>query len=514
MSTEESDLEASAFFAVRSGGKSRVVDVPLGHHVLLGPPPALLVASDALAHAEIEWDGARVLLRAREGDPELVYVAGRRVESEVELRPGDEVAIGDLHLVLGIASPSMSTARRALLHGEFGERLAEELARAARGGRPVSLAFVRTRPGDGGRLLRAALARFRAGDVVATYAPDEVELLLPDTPRERAELVVSRLIESAALTDARAGIVVAPLDAAHPEPLVRAARVALRVATGEPERLEVEAPIVVDASTTRAVQDLEAAWTSRVLHVRGELGTGKATLVSLVHRSRSAGEPLAVISCARVRDVDDIIEAAVDAPLGTLLVRDLDAWPSSDRPALVSRLLRSGLPARRVVFTENTPAAQTPDPRARPLVDDAREISLAPLRRRADDIVPLAERFVRHWRGSPLHLSPGALARLRSHPWPGNVLELENAIERAVSLATSGEILAEHLPGDPVRAPTEGRLREHVDSLERDAITKALAEANHNQTRAARLLGLSRRALIYKMEKYGLKGPAGTLRKR
>ena len=84
---------------------------------------------------------------------------------------------------------------------------------------------------------------------------------------------------------------------------------------------------------------------------------------------------------------------------------------------------------------------------------------------------------------------------------------------RALKLAGGGEILAEHLPSDNLPVATgEGRLREHVDSVERDAIVKALAEANHNQTHAARRLGLSRRALIYKMEKYGLKPPPGSIR--
>ena len=85
-------------------------------------------------------------------------------------------------------------------------------------------------------------------------------------------------------------------------------------------------------------------------------------------------------------------------------------------------------------------------------------------------------------------------------------LELRNAMERAVALADGGEILAEHLPGDMADAG-EGKLRDHVGSVERDAIIKALADNNYNQTHAARILGISRRALIYKMEKYGLKPP-------
>jgi DNA-binding NtrC family response regulator len=79
-------------------------------------------------------------------------------------------------------------------------------------------------------------------------------------------------------------------------------------------------------------------------------------------------------------------------------------------------------------------------------------------------------------------------------------------------LADGGEILAEHLPGGAADAISgKGLLRQHVGSVERDAIIKMLADNNYNQTHTAKQLGISRRALIYKMEKYGLKPlPAGT----
>jgi DNA-binding NtrC family response regulator len=142
-------------------------------------------------------------------------------------------------------------------------------------------------------------------------------------------------------------------------------------------------------------------------------------------------------------------------------------------------------------------------------------IEVPALRNRPEDIIPLATAFAEELGAKrPVRMTPGALARLRSYPWPGNVLELRNSMERAVRLAGGGEILAEHLPAETLPfAPNEGRLREHVDGVERDAIIKALADSNHNQTHAAKRLGVSRRALIYKMEKYGLKPPPGAGRK-
>ncbi len=142
-------------------------------------------------------------------------------------------------------------------------------------------------------------------------------------------------------------------------------------------------------------------------------------------------------------------------------------------------------------------------------------IEVPSLRNRPEDILPLAERFA-HESGAeePIRVSAGAIARLRSYPWPGNVLELRNAMERAVQLAGDGEILADHLPSEPMSiTASDGRLREHVDGVERDAIIKSLADSNHNQTHAAKRLGISRRALIYKMEKYGLKRPPKSARR-
>jgi len=113
---------------------------------------------------------------------------------------------------------------------------------------------------------------------------------------------------------------------------------------------------------------------------------------------------------------------------------------------------------------------------ARELCGETRDVP--PLRQRPDDIVPLAILFAEEAaESSRTRFSPGALARLRSYGWPGNVLELRNAMERAVVLAAGGEILAEHLPGEGMTDGADGRLREHVDSVERDAIVRAAVGA-------------------------------------
>jgi DNA-binding NtrC family response regulator len=140
-------------------------------------------------------------------------------------------------------------------------------------------------------------------------------------------------------------------------------------------------------------------------------------------------------------------------------------------------------------------------------------INVPPLRERKEDIPALAEHFVRKYAaelGRPVKgLSEEALAVLRAHHWPGNVRELENVIERSLVLC-SGEILrAADIKLDAVRnargadeplLPPGMTLEEH----ERELIRKALEKAKGNKSQAARLLGLSRNALRYRLSQMGI----------
>jgi len=132
-------------------------------------------------------------------------------------------------------------------------------------------------------------------------------------------------------------------------------------------------------------------------------------------------------------------------------------------------------------------------------------ITVPPLRERTEEIVPLA----RHFAGSAV-LSPGAERVLRAHPWPGNVRELKQTIERARVIADGPRLEAEHLDlsARPSAAPAQaGDLRTTLDDHDRKLVIDALARANGNQTKAAQLLGVSRRALIARLDKYGLPRP-------
>ena len=152
------------------------------------------------------------------------------------------------------------------------------------------------------------------------------------------------------------------------------------------------------------------------------------------------------------------------------------------------------------------------------------EIRMPPLRDCRDDIPLLAaaivERLARQ-NGRPARLSKAALAGLMAYDYPGNVRELENALERALALAGDESIgvedlrLTPHVAGSISRGgaadaelhgtPADGRpLQEFLDAAERDAITAALRETGHNRTAAARLLGVTFRSLRYRLQRLGI----------
>jgi two-component system, NtrC family, response regulator AtoC len=154
-------------------------------------------------------------------------------------------------------------------------------------------------------------------------------------------------------------------------------------------------------------------------------------------------------------------------------------------------------------------------------------VLVPPLRDRPEEIVPLAEHFLAcaaaaGRRPAPA-LTDAAVAALRSYPWPGNVRELRNTMERAYVVHSDGIVRREDLPdravqqlgqSKPASFAFDGRrdIRAHVAELEREAIVAALEACGGSQKRAAQKLGVSRRALIYRMEKHGLKPPPASKR--
>ncbi|MCH5377696.1 MAG: sigma-54 dependent transcriptional regulator [Planctomycetes bacterium] len=272
--------------------------------------------------------------------------------------------------------------------------------------------------------------------------------------------------------------------------------------------------------------------------ITGESGTGKEMVADLIHRwsARAAG-PMVAANCASLPE--NLIESELfghtrgaftgasearqglfrAAHGGTLLLDEIGELPLPLQPKLL-RALESGqispvgsdrvieVDTRLVAATNRNLDAEVAAGRFR---DDLYyrinvvELALLPLRDRREDILPLTRRFAGEFAGGPVRLSPEATNCLLVYPWPGNVRELRNAVQRACLLCRGDVILPEHLPprvaGSEARAddPTEA-VEGRLSQVERATILATLEECGGNRTRAAKKLGISRRALIYKLQ--------------
>ena len=317
--------------------------------------------------------------------------------------------------------------------------------------------------------------------------------------------------------------------------------VALRAPTGIVGR----SPKLAQALT---LADKVARHPSTVL-VTGESGTGKELIARHIHdASPRASRPFVAVNCAAIPEA--LLESELfghakgaftgaiserqglfeEAHEGTLFLDELGDLPVPLQVKLL-RALQEG-EVRRV----GDNASRSVDVRlvaatARDLESDVAEgrfradlyyrvnvvrIHLPALRERAEDIPELVRHFVdRFNRRLGLRvtgLSAAAMRALVEYPWPGNVRELENVIERAMVLTDGPQVDVEQLPtlaapaarADGAVSPLDLSVKRRTEELERALIAEALERTHGNRTRAAKLLDLSHRALLYKIRDYGL----------
>ncbi|GAC1342901.1 MAG: sigma-54 dependent transcriptional regulator [Myxococcales bacterium] len=303
-------------------------------------------------------------------------------------------------------------------------------------------------------------------------------------------------------------------------------------------RLVAESPPMVQAlqSATRV-----AAADTTVL-LLGETGTGKSQLARFIHfTSTRAAAPFVEVHCAALPETlleaelfghekgaftgaherKEGLLAAADG--GTLFLDEIGELTAVTQVKLL-RFLQSreftplGTPASRKVDVRVITATNR-DLGAAVRSGAFREdffyrlnvfaIQMPPLRERPADLFPLAESFLQKHGVPPAKLGKGARETLARNPFPGNVRELENVLERALILAGEGEILSEHVASPmsgPGARPGAGDVLGpgfNLDDFERDLIFAALERAGGNKASAARLLGITRRRLYSRLQSLG-----------
>jgi DNA-binding NtrC family response regulator len=139
------------------------------------------------------------------------------------------------------------------------------------------------------------------------------------------------------------------------------------------------------------------------------------------------------------------------------------------------------------------------------------ELNIPPLRERPEDIVPLATQFIAKFSPGHARFAPAVIQSLECYSWPGNVRELRNAMERSALLSRGELVLLDHLPAR-VRAVAQNASSSppqdpaQLGDIERQAIFEALRRHSFNRTETAKALGISRRTLIYKLQRFREQG--------
>jgi DNA-binding NtrC family response regulator len=297
---------------------------------------------------------------------------------------------------------------------------------------------------------------------------------------------------------------------------------------------------------------LKVARSNSTVLIRGESGTGKELIARAVHnQSPRNDEMFQAVNCAAINE--NLLESELFghekgsftgahaekkglfeiADRGTLFldeIAELDVGIQAKLlRALQERKIRRVGGTHEISVDVRVIAATNRDLRA--MVSDGRfrddlyyrinvlSIDVPPLRERREDIPVLIDYFLKKHTKNTSRLITGLTPETRKlmvdYSWPGNVRQLESAIERAILLAEGDKITLEDLPTEvrqdagpaaegTFKLPAEGI---NFEDVERNLITQAMEQTDYNITKAAKLLGLTFRTLQYRLEKFGIKKP-------
>jgi len=284
--------------------------------------------------------------------------------------------------------------------------------------------------------------------------------------------------------------------------------------------------------------------------ILGESGTGKELVARAIHQNGSrADKPFVAVNCGAIPE--NLLESELfghvrgaftdaagdktglfeQADEGTLFLDEIGEMPLALQVKLLrvlqeEEIRRVGASVSRKVNVRVV-SATSRDLEADTRTGHFREdlyfrlnvfcLHLPPLRERVEDIPLLAEHFIRKTlsgrESEPMRIEPDAMRSLMAYSWPGNIRELENAMERAAIMCEQGCINNLCLPPavrstlqtqDPVVEDENLSIKKAEEAIERNLIRKALAKTGGNRTQAAKILEISHRSLLYKLKEFGI----------
>jgi DNA-binding NtrC family response regulator len=282
--------------------------------------------------------------------------------------------------------------------------------------------------------------------------------------------------------------------------------------------------------------------------ITGESGTGKELIARALHQGGArVKESFVALNCAAIPAnlleselfghvrgaftgaVNERTGKFVQADGGTLFLDEIGEMPMELQPKLLRVLQEMEVePLGGKPRSVNVRIVAATNQDVETAIEEGRfredlyyrlsviPIELPPLRDRAEDIPLLIRHFLERFSsGAPLDISNEALDFMTAYPWPGNIRELQNTVERMIILSQGDQIKLQDLPvklrtakplkrNRVVELPPEGY---PLEEIERDAVIQALERNNWNKTRAAEFLQVPRHTLIYRMDKYEVKKP-------
>jgi two-component system response regulator PilR (NtrC family) len=307
--------------------------------------------------------------------------------------------------------------------------------------------------------------------------------------------------------------------------------------------MEQEPKLLGDSEPMHELREMIArvARSQAPVHISGESGTGKELVARQIHDSGPRAEgPFVPVNCGAIpaelmeseffghrkgsftgaiNDKAGLLQCAQD---GTLFLDEIADLPLSMQVKLlrviqekkvrpIGASQEETVDVRIVSATHKNLSAMVANGEFREDLYyriNVIELNVPALRDRGDDVLLLVDHILKRLNGSA-SLHEDTREALLRYPFPGNVRELENVLERAVTLSASGNIMPADLnmrdtaEGSPASA-SSGHLGEQVEDVQRQAIVDALEKTRYNKTAAAKLLGLSFRQLRYRIKKLGI----------